>query len=496
MTGEGAELGPALIEESDYVGFTGSTATGRKVARQAGEQLVGCSLELGGKNPMLVLADADLDEAVPGSVRGCFSSAGQLCISIERLYAHSSLYGRFLRRFVEAAQLMKLGAGLDYDTDMGSLVSAAQLAKVEEHVQDAVRKGATVHHGGRRRPDLGPYFYEPTILSGVTPEMTLYAEETFGPVVALYEFDTINEAVERANATPYGLNASVWTRDTALGHRVATRLRCGTVNVNEAYAAAWGSVDSPMGGMKLSGLGRRHGAEGILKYTEAQTVAIQRGLQFAPPSGVSEETWSKALSQTLKLLRRVPGLRVTALGRATATAAPAGMDTLLHRLPRLPRARSCSPGAGAPRREPGGVPGAGEVPRPRRAAARRARRPRARNRAAACGSSKGTSPSPASGSRRRALSSARRPRSSTSPRSTTSRCRALRASRSTSKAPGTCSTSPPPARGSAASSTSRPATSPAAIPASSARATSTRARSSTTTTRRRSSWPRSRSRTG
>ncbi len=309
VTGEGAELGPALIEESDYVGFTGSTATGRKVARQAGEQLVGCSLELGGKNPMLVLADADLDEAVPGAVRGCFSSAGQLCVSIERLYAHRSVYGRFLRRFVEAAQLMKLGTGLDYDTDMGSLVSAAQLGKVEEHVEDAVRKGATVHHGGRRRPDLGPYFYEPTILSGVTPEMKLYGEETFGPVVALYEFETVNEAVERANATPYGLNASVWTRDTALGHRVATRLRCGTVNVNEAYAAAWGSVDSPMGGMKLSGLGRRHGAEGILKYTEAQTVAIQRGLQFAPPAGVSEQAWSKALSQTLKLLRRVPGLR-------------------------------------------------------------------------------------------------------------------------------------------------------------------------------------------
>jgi succinate-semialdehyde dehydrogenase/glutarate-semialdehyde dehydrogenase len=309
VTGEGPELGPALIEESDYVSFTGSTATGRKVARQAGEQLVGCSLELGGKNAMLVLADADLEAAVAGAERGCFSSAGQLCISIERLFVHASLYPRFLQRFVEAAQLMKLGAGLDYDTDMGSLISAAQLAKVEEHVQDAVRKGATVHHGGRRRPDLGPYFYEPTILSGVTPEMKLYAEETFGPVVAVSPFETVNEAVERANATAYGLNASVWTRDTELGHRVATRLRTGTVNVNDAYAAAWCSVDSPMGGMKQSGLGRRHGAEGMLRYTDAQTVAIQRGLPLAAPAGVREETWSKALSQTLKLLRHVPGLR-------------------------------------------------------------------------------------------------------------------------------------------------------------------------------------------
>lgn len=309
VTGEGSSLGTPLIEECDFLAFTGSTATGRKVARQAAERLIGCSLELGGKNPMIVLADADLEAAVAGAVRGCFSSAGQLCIAIERLYVHETIYHRFLERFIEETKALRLGAGLDYDSDMGCLISADQLAKVDAHVRDAAAKGAHVRTGGKARPDLGPTFYEPTILTGVTPGMTLFTEETFGPVVSAWRFDSVHQAVELANATRYGLNASVWTGDTDLGHRLAARLRAGTVNINEAYAAAWASVDAPMGGFKESGLGRRHGAEGILKYTEPQTIAIQRGMPLAAPDGVADEVFSRAMSLTLKALRHIPGLR-------------------------------------------------------------------------------------------------------------------------------------------------------------------------------------------
>lgn len=309
VTGEGSVLGPALVAHCDYLAFTGSTATGRRLAAQAGEQLIGCSLELGGKNPMIVLADADLETAVDGAIRGSFSNAGQLCISFERIYVHESLYPRFLARFAAETRAMRLGADLDYTSDMGSLASAGQLAKVREHVEDAVAKGATVEAGGRARPDLGPYFHEPTVLTGVTPEMALFAEETFGPVVSVYRFDALNDAIEAANDTNYGLNAAIYTKDEERALRIATRLEAGTVNINEAYAAAWASVDAPMGGMKDSGLGRRHGSEGLLKFTEGQTVAIQRVMPIAAPGGLGDDVFSRAMTQTLRLLRRVPGLR-------------------------------------------------------------------------------------------------------------------------------------------------------------------------------------------
>ncbi|MBZ5582746.1 MAG: aldehyde dehydrogenase family protein, partial [Acidobacteriia bacterium] len=180
---------------------------------------------------------------------------------------------------------------------------------VEAHVRDALDKGATLVAGGRRRPDLGPLFYEPTILADVREGMLVYAEETFGPVVSVYPFATEAEALERANATPYGLNAGVWTRDVRRGLRMARAIRAGSVNVNEAYAAAWGSVDSPIGGMRESGIGRRHGAEGMLRFTEAQTVAIQRFLPIAPSHGMTAEFYARWMTRLVRLLRRVPGLR-------------------------------------------------------------------------------------------------------------------------------------------------------------------------------------------
>jgi succinate-semialdehyde dehydrogenase/glutarate-semialdehyde dehydrogenase len=309
VCGDGPALGPAIFEAVDFVQFTGSTATGKLVAREAGARLVGCSLELGGKNPMLVLADADLAIAVPGAVRGCFASAGQLCVSIERLYLHSAVHDRFLAEMVAATKSLRLGTGLDWSYDVGTLTSEKQLATVKAHVDDAVAKGAKVEAGGKARPDLGPLVFEPTILTGVTPEMKLHSEETFGPVVAVYRFESNHDAVERANATRYGLNASIWSRDAELARRMATRLECGTVTVNDTYVAGWASIGAPMGGFKESGLGRRHGAEGILKYTEAQNVTVQRGTPIAPPKGMPAEAFARWFTGSLKAVKRIPGLR-------------------------------------------------------------------------------------------------------------------------------------------------------------------------------------------
>ena len=282
-----------------------STQTGRSVAASVATRLAGYSLELGGKNAMYVADDADLDKAVAGAVRACFSSAGQLCISVERLIVHASVADEFTTRFVEAVGAMSLGPALTFGTDMGSLVSASQLARVTAHVDDARAKGAQVLAGGRARPDLGPYFYEPTVLSGVSAAMDVRDDETFGPVVSLYHVHSDDEAIRLANDTDYGLNASVWTRDVARGRRIGTAIAVGTVNVNEGYAAAWGSVAAPMGGMKQSGVGRRHGSEGILKYTESQNVTAQYLLPIAPSAGLSEEAYARVMTAALRTLKAV-----------------------------------------------------------------------------------------------------------------------------------------------------------------------------------------------
>lgn len=304
VAGPGKVLGGEIISRSNYVCFTGSTATGRLIAEQAGRNLIGCSLELGGKNPMLVLRDADVERAAEGAVRACFSSAGQLCVSMERLFVADQVYDRFVERFVERTKAQKLGPGLEWGTDIGSLISQQQLDAVTAHVDDAVAKGARVLAGGRARPDLGPYFYEPTILEGVDPDMRCFGEETFGPVVSLYRFHDEADAIARANAGEYGLNGSIYTRDVKRGREIASQIKCGTVNVNEAFAATFGSLDAPMGGMRESGLGRRQGAEGIHRYTDPQAVAVQRLFRFSPVLGLSDETFAKAMTAQMRLMRR------------------------------------------------------------------------------------------------------------------------------------------------------------------------------------------------
>ena len=309
VTGDGPVLGSPIVENVDFLMFTGSTRVGKLLAGQAGERLLECSMELGGKNAMLLLDDADIDRSVRGAVSGSFSNAGQLCIAMERIFVPSSMFDVFVDRLSARVGQLKLGGGLDWSNDVGPLISQQQLERVSAHVADAVANGATVRAGGRARPDVGPLFFEPTVLTGVTPAAQCFGEETFGPVISVYPYDDLDAAIDQINDGPYGLNASVWSRDTRRGASVAQRIESGTVNVNEAYAAAFGSTAAPMGGMKQSGIGRRHGAYGIQKYTESQTIAVQRLIPVSPPMEWNGELYSKVMTGVLALKRRSPGMR-------------------------------------------------------------------------------------------------------------------------------------------------------------------------------------------
>lgn len=309
VIGRGSELAPPIIENVDYLAFTGSIQTGRLLAARSGENLIGCTMELGGKNAMIIMEDANLGRAARVAVWDCFASTGQLCVSIERIYVHATVFEEFTRLFAEETRSQRLGAALNYDFEMGSLISEEQLNKVKAHVDDAVSKGASVVTGGKARPDLGPYFYEPTILRDVTTDMDVLTEETFGPVVSLNECESIDEAVEKVNEGNYGLNAAIWTRHTKKGRRAAARINTGTVSINDSYRTTWSSADSTQGGCKDSGLGRRHGAMGISKYTEPRTVTVQRLLPVGPPKVMKEESFHNLLGICIRLIRRIPGLR-------------------------------------------------------------------------------------------------------------------------------------------------------------------------------------------
>ncbi|MBL1073585.1 succinate-semialdehyde dehydrogenase (NADP(+)) [Nocardia sp. 2] len=307
VCGGGPDVGPTLIDNVDFVMFTGSTATGRVIGEQAGRNLIGCSLELGGKNPLIVLDDANLDECIPSATFAVFGNTGQACMHIERIYVQERLYDEFLRRFVAAAEELgaKAGATYDFTPEMGSLVSIDHMNRVASHVDEARDKGAKVLTGGKPRPDLGPAFYEPTVLTDVTPDMAHATMETFGPVVTVYKVRDEEEAVRLANATTYGLNAAIWTGDIDRGVRLAAKIESGAININDGFVTTYAAKGTPSGGVKQSGVGTRHGAAGLLKYTDTINVGVQKKQILAARSGMPYEKQLKSTLVTLRLMRKL-----------------------------------------------------------------------------------------------------------------------------------------------------------------------------------------------
>ncbi|MEV6607088.1 succinic semialdehyde dehydrogenase [Kutzneria sp. NPDC051319] len=304
VCGEGPDVGPTLIDNADYVMFTGSTATGKVIGERAGRNLIGCCLELGGKNPMIVLADADIADAVRGAIFGAFGNTGQICMHIERIYLPESRYDEFKTAYLRKTRDLDVRAAYEFGPEMGSLVSVDHMRRVKSHVDDAVAKGATVLCGGRPRPDLGPAFFEPTILEGVTKDMLCGVTETFGPVVALHKYRTVDEAVELANDTDYGLNASVWGSDIAAARAVAARIESGNVNINDILATAYAAKGTPSGGVKNSGVGARHGDQGLLKYTDVQNMAVLKKQVMGPRPGQDPDKYVTSMLSGLKMMRR------------------------------------------------------------------------------------------------------------------------------------------------------------------------------------------------
>jgi len=273
VTGRG-QTGQALIDVVDMVMFTGSTRTGKLVAKAAAERLIPCSLELGGKDALVVLADADLDRAANQAVFFAMFNAGQTCVSVERVYVEAPVYDEFVAKVVEKTRALRSGIAPSSPgaTDVGSLTFGPQLDTVRRHVDEAREKGATVAVGGN--PGDGPgLFYPPTVLTNVDHSMSAMTEETFGPTLPIMKVADVEEAIRLANDSPYGLMASVFTRDAEKGEQVARRLEAGMVHVNSVILG-YMSLELPMGGWKTSGIGARHGAGGIRKFTKTQSLVI------------------------------------------------------------------------------------------------------------------------------------------------------------------------------------------------------------------------------
>ncbi len=271
-TGRG-QTGAALVEQVDMIMFTGSTKTGRKVAEAAARRLIPASLELGGKDPMIVLSDADLERAANFATYFSMQNAGQTCISIERVYVEEPVYDEFVAKVSEKVRALRVGKPEGFGSvEVGAITFPPQLDTIEDHVADAVQKGARVLTGGHQVPGPGR-FYEPTVLVDVDHSMKIMTEETFGPTLPIMKVADAEEAVRLANDSPYGLGASVFSRDAARGEAIARRIEAGAANVNDAMIN-YTVLELPMGGAKTSGIGSRHGAGGIRKYCSQQAIVV------------------------------------------------------------------------------------------------------------------------------------------------------------------------------------------------------------------------------
>src|SRR5579859_5770619 len=262
VTGEGPTGAALLNAPINKIVFTGSVATGKRVAQAAAARLLPVVLELGGKDPMIVLEDADLNVASSAAVWGAFMNAGQTCLSVERCYVQEAIYEKFLEKCVEKTKQLRPGRGTELNIDIGPMIHARQLAIVQSHVQDAIARGARLLAGGKALPELGPNFFAPTILADVDHAMTIMREETFGPVLPVRSFKTDDEAVALANDSEFGLAASVFTSNKKRGEAIARRIDAGTVMVND-MTSCFGISEAPHGGVKASGIGRTHGRFGL-----------------------------------------------------------------------------------------------------------------------------------------------------------------------------------------------------------------------------------------
>ena len=303
VVGDGAEVGNAVTDNVDYIAFTGSTATGRTVATRAAGRLIGYSLELGGKNPLIVLPGANLKKAAQIAVAGAVGNTGQLCVSIERLYVPEEIREAFTLALSAEVERLVLGRDDKFATDLGSLASANQLKRVTSMLADAVSKGAKVL-GGLSKPEIGPYFITPAIVTDVPADANLNRSEVFGPVLQVYGYQTVDEAITLANDTEFGLNAAVVGK-VSEALQVAKRLQAGSVNINEGFRASFASMESPMGGVKHSGQGRRNGDAGLLRFTEPKAIGVATGLLKLPMRGADYNRASKLLVILSKVLRRI-----------------------------------------------------------------------------------------------------------------------------------------------------------------------------------------------